>query len=151
DEAAPSEPSATPIEPEARGEDSPPPHFFRAAGDPEEPDPEPDTSLGARVGAQASQLQKQIKPAFAAVLERAREFAGWTFGHAKQIKKPRSMRDFAVWAGWTAAGFTALIIGLFVFITWDMPSTDDLWEAKNGQSITFLDRNGHVILREGAQ
>ena len=49
------------------------------------------------------------------------------------------MRETAVWAGWAAKGLRGLIVGFFVFVTWGMPSTDDLWEARQGQSITFLD------------
>ena len=61
------------------------------------------------------------------------------------------LREAAVWSGWAAAAGVAAVVGFFFFVTWGMPSTDDLWEARQGQSITFLDRNGHVILREGAQ
>jgi penicillin-binding protein 1A len=48
-------------------------------------------------------------------------------------------------------GGVALVLGFFVYVTWGMPSADDVWEARQGQSITFLDRNNNVILREGAQ
>jgi penicillin-binding protein 1A len=81
----------------------------------------------------------------------SRAFLGETWRRIRGIKHPRNVREAAVWSGWAAGGVVALIIGFFFFITWGLPSTDDLWEARNGQSITFLDRNGHVILREGAQ
>jgi penicillin-binding protein 1A len=76
---------------------------------------------------------------------------GETWRRIRGIKHPRSVREAAVWSGWAAGGVAVLIVGFFFFITWGLPSTDDLWEARQGQSITFLDRNGNVILREGAQ
>lgn len=68
-----------------------------------------------------------------------------------QVRGPSSWRGAAVWAGWGAGALAAAVFAFFVFVTWGMPSADDVWEARQGQSITLLDRNGQVILREGAQ
>jgi penicillin-binding protein 1A len=145
---APAEPEA-PLAPESA--DAPHPTFFQAAGDPDEPPPAQDTSFGALLAAFWSGLTGRFGPKLTTLGKQARALGGEVANRAANMKHPRSVREAAVWTGWLAAGFVALLIGLFVFVTWDMPSTDDLWEAKNGQSITFLDRNGHVILREGAQ
>ena len=132
-----------------------PPNYFRAAGDPDEPPPEPDTSWLALARARADEVKARIKavaePKWVAFVGAARAFGGDTWRRLRGIKHPRNVREAAVWGGWVAAAGISLIVGFFFFVTWGMPSTDDLWEARNGQSITFLDRNGHVILREGAQ
>jgi penicillin-binding protein 1A len=60
-------------------------------------------------------------------------------------------RKLAVVAGWGAAASTVVLVGLFTWITWGMPSTDDIWDDAANPSITYLDRNGQTILREGAQ
>jgi penicillin-binding protein 1A len=130
---------------------SPPPEFFRAAGDPEEEPLQRDATLGGRLGAWWSRLGGRLGPKFAAFGKNAASFGAQVASRASTLKQPRSVRDFAVWMGWFVAGIVTVMVGFFVFVTWDMPSTDDLWQARNGQSITFLDRNGHVILREGAQ
>ncbi|MDX2236543.1 MAG: PBP1A family penicillin-binding protein [Hyphomonadaceae bacterium] len=69
----------------------------------------------------------------------------------RSIRRPRTISDAAVWAGWGAGAVVLAFVGFFGFVTWGMPSADDVWEARQGQSITFLDRNGQAILREGAQ
>jgi penicillin-binding protein 1A len=132
-----------------------PPHYFRAAGDPEEAQEEPPASvfgrLRDRVVSSARDFGRYLEPKWVKVYGITRAFLGEMWRRIRGIKHPRNVREAAVWSGWAAGGFVALIIGFFFFITWGLPSTDDLWEARNGQSITFLDRNGHVILREGAQ
>jgi len=132
-----------------------PPHYFRAAGDPEEPPPEPaPTALGQirdRLRDTSRDVWGGVEPGLIRFWGNARAVFGEVGNRARNIKHPRNMREAAVWSGWLAAGGVAVIIAFFLFVTWDMPSTDDLWEARQGQSITFLDRNGHVILREGAQ
>ncbi|MEQ1707031.1 MAG: PBP1A family penicillin-binding protein [Terricaulis sp.] len=132
-----------------------PPNYFRAAGDPDELPPDPDTSWLALARARADIIRAQVKavvePKWVAFAGAARALGGDTWRRFRGIKHPRNVREAAVWGGWLAAGGVALVVGFFFFVTWGMPSTDDLWEARNGQSITFLDRNGHVILREGAQ
>ena len=92
-----------------------------------------------------------MAPGVAAFAGGARPFFAGAWRRLRGIKHPRSVREAAVWSGWAAGAVALLLVGFFFFVTWGMPSTDDLWEARNGQSITFLDRNGHVILREGAQ
>ncbi len=82
---------------------------------------------------------------------RARHFGEGAWTRIRQIKRPRSLREYAVWAGWGFGGVTALLAAMFVFLTWGMPSPDAVWTADNAPSITFYDRNGTVILREGAQ
>ncbi|HYD88447.1 MAG TPA: PBP1A family penicillin-binding protein [Vitreimonas sp.] len=151
--AAP-DPDATQIVPPPAASDLPP-NYFRAAGDPEEPPPEPAPTWFGQLRARAEDTARDAWRAAKPKLDQLKTVAGAagaeTLRAAKNIKRPRNMREAAVWSGWAAAGGVALIIGFFFFVTWGMPSTDDLWEARQGQSITFLDRNGHVILREGAQ
>lgn len=56
-----------------------------------------------------------------------------------------------IWAGWGGGALAAASMAFMVYVTWDLPSTDDLWSAKASPSITFVDVKGRVILREGAQ
>lgn len=132
-----------------------PPNYFRAAGDPDEPDAEQPKTWLTRVEEQvvhyARRARDIVEPKWVAFTGAARAFGGEMWNRARNVQRPRNVREAAVWGGWTAAAGVALVLGFFVFVTWGMPSTDDIWEARNGQSITFLDRNGHVILREGAQ
>jgi penicillin-binding protein 1A len=132
-----------------------PPGYFRAAGDPEEAQEEPPASLFGRlrdrIVSTANDAWRAIEPKWVAFAGTARAFGGEMWRRIRGIKRPRNVREAAVWSGWAAAGFVAAIVAFFFFITWDLPSTDDVWEARGSQSITFLDRNGHVILREGAQ
>lgn len=131
-----------------------PPQFFRAAGDPEEPEEAPPSQWGrirARLEQTARDAWHVVEPYWVKARGAAQAFGLAVWHRVRGIRSPRNVREAAVWSGWAAAGSVALVLGLFFLITWDMPSTDDLWEARQGQSITFLDRNGHVILREGAQ
>ncbi len=164
-EALPPIPEDLPIaaseahEPETREQSSEtsdlPAQYFRAAGDPEEAQEEPPETLFGRlrnrVATSSRDAWRYIEPRWVKFSGTARAFGGEMWRRVRGIKHPRNVREAAVWSGWAAGGFVALIIGFFFFVTWGMPSTDDLWEARQGQSITFLDRNGHVILREGAQ
>jgi penicillin-binding protein 1A len=149
-----SEPEAQPIDLPAAAAASAselPNNYFRAAGDPDEPPPEPDTSFKGQVKARWEKLREQAKPHVDRALGQTQAVASEVARHAGNIKPPRNVRETAIWGGWLAGGFVAFVLGFFVFVTWGMPSTDDLWEARSGQSITFQDRNGNVILREGAQ
>jgi len=165
--ATPDEPEAAPepeeAQPLAARETAPPtsetpelpPNYFRAAGDPDESEAEAPPSQFGRLTAR---IQQTARDTWAAIEPQWVKFRGQVQGAAievwrrlRGVKGPRNVREAAVWSGWAAGAFVALIVGFFVVITWDLPSTDDLWEARNGQSITFLDRNGNVILREGAQ
>jgi len=131
-----------------------PPAFFRAAGDPQEPEDAPPTQLGrikARVTDTAQDTWRRVEPHWIKAWGATRSAGGAVARQVRSVKPPKNVKEAAVWTGWAVGGFVALILGFFFFVTWDMPSTDDLWEARSGQSITFLDRNGHVILREGAQ
>ncbi len=128
-----------------------PTNYFRAAGDPDEPPPEPDTSFLGRLRAQSEQAWERAQPRVRNFQDRSALFGAEVLSRLKRVRSPKSVREAAIWSGWAISGFAALIVAFFVFVTWDMPSTDDLWEARQGQSITFLDRSGHVILREGAQ
>jgi penicillin-binding protein 1A len=132
-----------------------PPNYFRAAGDPDDPDEEAPVSALGKLRTQAERLARRTKdmvePKWVALSGAMRGAGRTTWSQVRQIKTPRTMKEAAVWSGWLAAAGAAVVIGFFFFVTWGMPSTDDLWEARQGQSITFLDRNGHVILREGAQ
>ncbi len=132
-----------------------PPVFFRAAGDPDEPDAPPPIStidrLAEDIGAAQRSFWKAFKPRWLGFWGGIGEVVNEIWERIRGVHAPRTVREAAVWSGWAAAGGVAAVIGFFFFVTWGMPSTDDLWEARQGQSITFLDRNGHVILREGAQ
>ncbi|MEJ0058881.1 MAG: PBP1A family penicillin-binding protein [Terricaulis sp.] len=132
-----------------------PDKFFKAAGDPPEVEPEPDTSRWGRAKARLQAEYARAKAVAGPVLQKSADktkvFASAAWGQARRVRSPRNVREAAVWSGWAASAFAAALIGFFIYVTWGMPSTDDLWEARQGQSITFLDRNGHVILREGAQ
>ncbi|MEZ5995892.1 MAG: hypothetical protein R3C25_09055 [Hyphomonadaceae bacterium] len=138
---------------EARGEL--PPNYFRAAGDPEEAQEEPPATLLGRLQERVTGTCRDawafIEPKWVAFAGATRAFGAGFWRKLRGVKHPRSIREAAVWTGWAAAAGVAVIVGFFFYVTWGMPSTDDLWEARNGQSITFLDRNGHVILREGAK
>ncbi|MBY0564642.1 MAG: PBP1A family penicillin-binding protein [Hyphomonadaceae bacterium] len=157
--AAPAEPPPTGDGEMAREHGAPvedlPPNYFRAAGDPVEPEDAPPPTrlqrLKARAAEFARQARAEIEPKWVAFAGAARGFGIELWRRLRGIKHPRSVREAAVWSGWLAALAATAAIGFFFFVTWGMPSTDDLWEARQGQSITFLDRNGHVILREGAQ
>ncbi len=158
DEHDVSEPPA-PSEPEATAEAPPagtelPAEYFRAAGDPDEPDDAAPSLLDRfmeRADQTARDFWKIAEPRWVAFVDALRGFFIDLWRRIRGVRRPRNIREAAVWSGWAAGGFVALIVGFFFFVTWGMPSTDDLWEARQGQSITFLDRNGHVILREGAQ
>jgi penicillin-binding protein 1A len=129
-----------------------PPNYFRAAGDPtDEPEPEPELTLIEKLRERWDQFRAQAAPHVVTARHRASAFGAEVLTRAKRARPPRTVREAAVWGGWAAGAAVAVIVGFFFFVTWGMPSTDDLWEASGGQSITFLDRNGHVILREGAQ
>ena len=65
--------------------------------------------------------------------------------------RPLTWRRAAIWAGWSAGAMAAIVVGFLMFIFMGMPSTDDLWAAKESPSITIQDRYGRVLLREGAQ
>lgn len=133
-----------------------PPNYFRAAGDPEElPPEEPPPTLVHKLKTKAEEywgrFRAYAEPRWVKFSGAARAFTAEMWNRIRGIKRPKNVREAAVWGGWLAAGGVALIAAFFLFITWGLPSTDDLWEARQGQSITFVDRNGHVILREGAQ
>jgi len=128
--------------------------YFRAAGDPDEPPEAPPSQLGriwARVQQTARDGWSVVEPHWVKLWGQIRGVGIELWRRARGVHGPRNLRETAVWGGWAAGGVVALILGFFFFVTWGMPSTDDLWEARQGQSITFLDRNGNVILREGAQ
>jgi penicillin-binding protein 1A len=61
------------------------------------------------------------------------------------------VRRMAIWGGYAALGVALCASLFFVYVTWGMPSTDDLWDATDNPSLTILDRRGRVIIREGAQ
>jgi penicillin-binding protein 1A len=60
-------------------------------------------------------------------------------------------KQILIWAGWGGGALVATSMAFMAYVTWDLPSTDDLWSAKASPSITFVDVKGRVILREGAQ
>ncbi len=132
-----------------------PPTFFRAAGDPDESEVEAPPSqwerIKARVNETTNTAWRAIEPKWVVAWGATRGFFGSLWGRVRQTRPPRNFKEAAVFSGWVAAAGVLFVVGFFFYVTWGMPSTDDLWEARQGQSITFLDRNGNVILREGAQ
>ncbi len=62
-----------------------------------------------------------------------------------------SWRTVAIAAASGVAAFVVFVAGFFIYVTWGMPSTKDLWAARDVPSLTFVDRHGRVIIREGAQ
>jgi penicillin-binding protein 1A len=148
------EPSSDPPPSTDAAQESLPPNYFRAAGDPDEPEEVPPSfweRLRRRAAGSAKSARAYAEPRLVRFAGGARAVGGAAWRQMRDIKHPRNVREAAVWGGWVAAGLATLLVGFFVFVTWDMPSPDDLWEARSGQSITYLDRNGNVILREGAQ
>jgi penicillin-binding protein 1A len=131
-----------------------PPRYFRAAGDPDEP-PDAGPSLVHRIRDRVLDTARDawtvIEPRWVAFAGAARGVGLEIWRRIRGVKRPRTLKEAAVWSGWVAGGGVALILGFFVYVTWGMPSADDVWEARQGQSITFYDRNNNVILREGAQ
>jgi len=129
--------------------------FFRAAGDPDASEEEAPPSqwgrIQTRVTETAENVWAAVEPKWVAFWGAARSVLGSLWDRIRGVRSPKNLREAAVWSGWLAAAGVAFVVGFFFFVTWGMPSTDDLWEARQGQSITFLDRNGNVILREGAQ
>ncbi|HWA01143.1 MAG TPA: PBP1A family penicillin-binding protein [Caulobacterales bacterium] len=132
-----------------------PANFFKAAGDPIDPEPEPDLSSWGRAKARGLEHYARIKAVAAPRIHKltgdARTFGLKVWRLARGVRTPKSLRELAIWSGWAAGAVLAVVLGFFAWVTWDLPSTDDLWHARSGQSITFLDRNGAPILREGAQ
>ena len=61
------------------------------------------------------------------------------------------MKRVAIYGAWGSLAFALLCVAFFGYVTWGMPSTRDLWSATDNPSLTFVDRNGRVILREGAK
>lgn len=79
--------------------------------------------------------------------------AGWARvrSHIKEANAAPPMKRVAFYGTWGALAFSLLCVGFFGYVTWGIPSTKDLWSATDNPSITFVDRNGRVILREGAK
>lgn len=150
DDGAPSAAAPAP-EPALEADPTLPPNYFRAAGDPDEQELPAEVTFLARLRNYWDRFSERARPHVVAFQGNARAFGGEVLSRARRARAPRNVREAAVWSGWAAAAGVFVIVGFFFFVTWGMPSTDDLWEASGGQSITFLDRNGHVILREGAQ
>ncbi|TPW04409.1 MAG: hypothetical protein FD124_2621 [Alphaproteobacteria bacterium] len=84
-----------------------------------------------------------------AILAGVRDVLGWRPSRAGN--RPMTLRRSAIWVGWGAGVMAASLVGFLIFVFMGMPSTNDLWEAKESPSITIQDRYGRVLLREGAQ
>lgn len=119
--------------------------------EPPPPEPKPERDYPHAVPDDLLELRAKLVGTIRDSGARARHWGGGVWNGVKNIRPPRTVRDYAIWGGWAVGGLVALLGLLFVFLTWDMPSTDDLWRANNAPSITYYDRNGVVILREGAQ
>jgi penicillin-binding protein 1A len=83
------------------------------------------------------------------IADGVRGVASWRPGQGD--RKPFTLRRLAIWAGWATGTVTVALAGFFMFVFMGMPSTDDLWGAKDSPSITIQDRYGRVLLREGAR
>jgi penicillin-binding protein 1A len=76
-------------------------------------------------------------------------------GHARsaidKVNAAPPMKRAAIYGAWGSLALALLTVAFFGYVTWGMPSTRDLWSATDNPSLTFVDRNGRVILREGAK
>ncbi len=144
------EAEATPEPPSLRVQPSPDPDDWRlAGGQPSDQSPSPDypSSEPEELRRLRSRLVSLIRDGGA----QAQSFSAGLWKRIRSIRRPRTWRETAIWGGWGVGGLVGIFLLFFVFMTWGMPSTDDLWAARNAPSITFVDRSGTVILREGAQ
>ena len=114
-------------------------------------EPEAAPSFGARVRAFLETARIIIVPIAMMIAVAVFSFAVVMWEGVRRWRAPRNFREAAVWAGWSTAGFVAIVAAFAIFVTWGMPTADDVWEARQGQSITFVDREGNVLLIEGAQ
>jgi len=57
----------------------------------------------------------------------------------------------AIYGAWASLAFSLFCVVFFFYVTLGIPSTRNIWSATDNPSITFVDRNGRVIIREGAQ
>lgn len=131
-----------------------PPNYFRDEGGDAGEEPKPPSWWQRLVNwfrRGGKDAHTYVQPRLEKAGGHARAVGGEIWRRILGIKRPRNVREAAVWGGWGAAFVAVLVVGFFFWVTSGLPSTDDLWEASQGQSITFLDRNGTVILREGAQ
>jgi penicillin-binding protein 1A len=137
----------------------------------------PSPSLAERAQQARAALQDKLAPALAAGAAKTREglsAARAHFGKAREsvaakieivrtrksdapppietaAPARRGMRRAAMWGGYAALAFSAIIAAFSIYVTWGIPSTDDVWSDTTNPSLTIVDRNGRVILREGAQ
>lgn len=69
---------------------------------------------------------------------------------AARTPPPRPRDLMATGAGALGASLLTAL-GFVLYVTWGMPTPSDVWSAAQSPSYTFVDRNGRVILREGAR
>ncbi|HWA23426.1 MAG TPA: PBP1A family penicillin-binding protein, partial [Caulobacterales bacterium] len=112
--------------------------------------------LGARTSAARAWLRARLprgreKPAAPAGPIPSRRRTFWPKPDARPPGFRPNVRKIAIMSGWACVLITAAIAGFFIFLTRDLPSTRSLWTANNSTSLTFVDRRGRVIIREGAE
>lgn len=68
-------------------------------------------------------------------------------------KRPKAFdaRRIAIMAMGMVFLMVAGVCVFFIYVTSDIPSTKSLWTADNSPSLTFVDRRGRAIIREGAE
>ncbi|MGE3248857.1 MAG: transglycosylase domain-containing protein [Hyphomonadaceae bacterium] len=148
--AAPQPPAAESVAPGPEEPLAPAP-AEAAAREAEEPAPAPEPSIGDRIAAFFDAVRMAVVPLLVMAGVFLFSIGVVVWDGIRNLRPPTNFREAAVWAGWGAGAFVAIAAAFFTYVTWGMPSADDVWEARQGQSITFVDREGTVLLIEGAE
>lgn len=137
------------------------------------PSPQPDAPASLRAASLQARLAQAAK-AVAWLWQRAIRLAGaapgyvrsglsWALsGHEPSLisaaltqqaarTPPPHPRDVMATGAGVLAAAVLTVLGFVVYVTWGMPTPSDVWSAAQSPSYTFVDRNGRVILREGAR
>jgi penicillin-binding protein 1A len=143
-----------PTPPEKNAGDSPPKFDASSAADSKATAAEPRAPDAARPAEAAAS-----GPTWKERAERLRGLAG--VGAQRGLAQVRKSFDevnaappvkrAAIYGAWGSLAFALFCMVFFAYVTWGMPSTKDLWSATDNPSLTFVDRHGRVILREGAK
>ena len=103
-EEAPSPEPAAPEPTAPQAERELPSGYFRAAGDPDEPDTEPDTSFFGRLAERWRAFEARIEPSLFRFWGQTRAVGREAVSRARQVRHPKTVREAAVWGGWAASG-----------------------------------------------